>query len=164
MTDHGEFAKIPAQLLGRRFVSEDRRLYFIVREAREDEGERARFPLRLEVGRPGGGLVVQGGLARWLPRKNTSSERAFERLDRVMAELETPNLGPTYTLLFTRPTDQAEGFRQLALRADTPVAAVEVFPEYGSTPNGASEDEWDWQSGWWYPYSTFRLDPGDAGR
>jgi hypothetical protein len=159
MTQQGAFAQIPSQLLGRRFVSEDRTLYFLVREAREGEHQGERFPLRLEVGRPGGEVLMENGLAEWIPRKNETSSNARERLDRVTAELGTPNVGPTYTLLFTRRNDEAAGFRQVALRADTPVEAVEVFPEYGGTPYGASEDEWDWKSGWWHPYSTFRVEP-----
>ena len=72
-----------------------------------------------------------------------------------------PHVGETYTLMFTRPTDDRtrwRGYDHVALRAETPVEQVAVFPEHGATLYGG--DDWDWQSGWWYPYATFRAAPG----
>ena len=42
----------------------------------------------------------------------------------------------------------------IAALTDTPLAELRLFPEFGGSP--WTSTDWDWQEGWWYPYSTFR--------
>jgi hypothetical protein len=156
MSDRSHFETFPPQLLGRRFVSEDGRLYFVVRAAGV-EADAERFPLRVEVGREdGAAMYAAGAYAQWIPRKDESSQSAFDRLDRVVVELGSPLAGPTYSLMFTRPAE-APGFSFVALRPDTPPERIAVFPQHGWSPYYAADDEWAPSAHWWSPYSTFRL-------
>ena len=151
--------EFPPVLLGVRFVSEDGKLYFVVRRADPSAPTWPRFPLAVEVGRPdGSGRLLDSAPARWLPREDEEAQEASRRLDRVEVELGIPCMGETYQLIFTRPTDDRQrwhGYDQVALRPDTRLEEIAVFPEHGGTPFGP--DDWDWQEGWWYPYSTFRV-------
>jgi hypothetical protein len=153
------FPAPPERLLGRRFVSDDRRLALVLRRAADDAG----FPLRVVVTRGAAGELALP--ARWLPRADEDSPDARTRLDVVQAELGAAGVGPTYSLFVARPTDDRtrwHGFDAVALRADTPAEDVLLFPQYGGTPFGSAEDDWDWQQGWWHPYSTFRAERGPA--
>ena len=157
MSDESTPFTLPPQLLGVRFLSEDGKLAFTVRHA--DPPDRPHFPLSVEVVAytEGGPRVrIHDGLARFIPRQDEDAEHAGTRLDRIQIELGTPHVGPTYSLLLCRPTDDRSrwrGFDWVPLRADTPVEVMAAFPQYGGTPYGP--DDWDWQEGWWYPYSTF---------
>ena len=83
----------------------------------------------------------------------------------LFVELTAPGWGDMYFLMFARPTDDRSryhGYDWIALAEDTPISGMIVFPEYGGSP---FMDDWDWQEGWWYPYSNYRLAPGaDASR
>ncbi len=155
MTTAEPRAVLPERFIGPRFVSDDGRLALSITRA-DDE----RYPLRLNVTNASSGKRMIEALARFVRRANEDAEEARTRLDVIEAELEVPSMGPTYTLYVARPTDDRQrwnGYDNVALRDDTPLEEVVLMPEYGGTPFGSSEDEWDWQSGWWYPYSTFRL-------
>jgi len=159
MKDATPPAEFPPALLGLRFVSEDGRLYFVVRPANASFTRSARFPLSIEVGRPDGSArLLLEAPARWLPREDEEAREAGRRLDRLQVELGVPGMGETYNLMFSRPTDDRQrwhGYDWVALRPETPPEEIAVFPEHGGTPFGP--DDWDWQEGWWYPYSTFLL-------
>lgn len=152
--------EFPLALLGLRFVSEDGKLYFVVRQSASTGDDAGRFPLEVEVGRPSTREpLLSAAPARFRPREDEDAREARRRLDRVEVELGIPDVGETWQLMFTRPTDDRSrwnGFDWVALRPDTPPEEVAVFPEHGGTPYGG--DGWDWQEGWWYPYSTFHLE------
>ena len=44
----------------------------------------------------------------------------------------------------------------IAAGADTPLDELRLFPEFQSSPFTPADWDWDWRSGWWYPYATFR--------
>jgi hypothetical protein len=129
-------------LLDRRFVSEDGRLSFAVDR-----------DLRVTVRRePGGEILLERAPATWTPHVDPTSEDAHRRLDRLIVELGPEGIGATYELLFARESP-GPGPRWVTLAPSTAPADVRVFPEYGGSP---FTDDWDWQEGWWCPYSTFR--------
>jgi hypothetical protein len=151
----------PQQFMGVPFMSEDGRLVFNMRPAEPSSRDAARFPWVVDVGPPGDptALLLEAPAA-WLPRTDEDATEAYRRLDRLQVELGVPSIGPTWTLMFARPTDDRakwHAYDWVALRGDTALAEVVVFPEYGGTPYGP--DDWDWQEGWWYPYATFRAAP-----
>ena len=152
----------PEALIDVRFVSEDRRLTLLVRRADPREARSARYPWAVDVGRVGSPTCfLHGAPARFRPREDEDAREASRRLDRLEVELETPSVGPTYTLMLARATDDRSrwhGYDWVALREGTRASEVRLFPEYGGTPFGA--DDWDWQEGWWYPYSTYRAEDG----
>ena len=143
------------RFVGPRFVSDDGRLAIEIRRANDWS-----FPLRLVVTNAVSGALLIEAQARFKRREDEDAKAARVRLDTIEAELEIASIGPTYTLYMARPTDDRRrwnGYDNVALRDDTPLEEVLLMPEYGGTPFGPAEDEWDWQSGWWYPYSPFRL-------
>ena len=72
---------------------------------------------------------------------NVSPESAHERYAQALGVLAAMQA-------LTRPDWLPEYDREKLL------AELRLFPEYGSSPY--MPDDWDWQEGWWYPYSTFR--------
>lgn len=154
-------ADAPTALLNRRFVSDDGRLALTLRLADASSAERARYPLVATVERADGSeRLLSAAPAAWIPRKDEHAKEASRRLDRVQVELGPPGIGETYILMLARPSDDGarwHGYSHVALRDDTPVEEVAIFPEHGGTPYGG--DDWDWQEGWWYPYSTYRVAP-----
>jgi hypothetical protein len=148
------FDALPERFLERRFASADGRLTLVFRRADD-----AAFPLRVIVTRPLDGRVLGELPARFVPRTDETARDAKSRLDLVQAELGVPRAGPTYTLFLSRPTDDRSrwnGYDFVALRSDTLVEQVTIFPQYDGTPFSGAEEDWDWQRGWWHPYSNFR--------
>ncbi len=143
-------------LLGVRFVSDDGKLAFTIHDAAGPEKDR--FPLEVTAESvPSGERLLDRAPASWTPREDPQAEGGRARLDRVMVELGVAGMGDTWNLLFARPTDDRSryhGYDWIAVTEDSPVAEMAVFPEFGGNPFGGME--WDWQDGWWYPYSTFR--------
>ena len=146
---------LPDRFVGVRFVSDDGRLALSI-----ERSDDARYPLRVVVTSAANGVLLVGALARFRRRSNEEANAARARLDVIEAELESPSTGPTYTLYMARPTDDRRrynGYDMVALGDDTPLEDVLLMPEYGGTPYGPPEDEWEWQTGWWFPYSPFRV-------
>ncbi|NOU34074.1 MAG: hypothetical protein HOO96_39795 [Polyangiaceae bacterium] len=151
-------ASLPAALLGALFVAEDGNLAcrFALPDSDRDRNEGAPFVTTVWAGI--GGLMHLSPVAtQWQPATNPNSEYAGERLGRMQAELGIVGAGDLYTLYVVRrnPDHAAFGDKEwIAALPDTPLADLRLFPEYGSSPY--TPDDWDWQDGWWYPYSTFR--------
>ncbi len=147
---------LPASLLGALFVSEDGKLTCrIVRDARRN-GEGAPFLTTVWAG-IGGPVLLLAVHSKWRPAKAPRSEHASDRLGQLQAELGVVGAGDLYTLYVVRrnPHHSTFGDKEwVAALPDTPLAELRLFPEYGGSPY--TPDDWDWQSGWWYPYSTFR--------
>jgi len=155
---------LPVALLGALFVAEDGKL--ACRVARGPEGARAPgdppggdvAPLLTTVWAGAGGRnELDDAHTEWHPATAPRSEHARERLGRLQAELGIVGVGNLYTLYVVRPNPDRELFGDkewIAALPDTPLAELRLFPEYGGSPY--MPDDWDWQEGWWYPYSTFR--------
>ncbi len=136
-------------LLQRTFVSEDGSLQFHV--------ERIDGALSATVRRSrGGDCLLRGAETRFVRHTDPSSGSTAERLDHLDVELELPQVGPFYRLFFARRIRPGERHDKewLTVTEDTPVDEIRVFPEYCSSPFVSDHD---WQDGWWYPYSSFRL-------
>lgn len=153
---------LPVALLGALFVAEDGKLACqVVRgcEGVHGQGERADaapFVTTVWAG-VGGRSELDDAHTEWHPATAPRSEHARERLGRLQAELGIVGVGNLYTLYVVRPNPDRELFGDkewIAALPDTPLAELRLFPEYGGSPY--MPDDWDWQEGWWYPYSTFR--------
>jgi hypothetical protein len=147
-------ASLPAALLGALFVAEDGKL--ACRFHRGQGGDGAPFLTTVWAG-IGGPIHLSPVETQWRPPTNPSSEYAGERLGRMQAELGIVGAGDLYTLYVVRrnPDHATFGDKEwVAALPDTPLADLRLFPEYTSSPYAAYD--WDWQDGWWYPYSTFR--------
>jgi hypothetical protein len=143
---------IPAALLGALFIAEDGRLV-----CRIDRGDdRATFVATMWAG-IGGRLLLRRDPAAWLPPTAPRSEVASERMGMLQIELGHVGWGDTYKIYVARPNPDRATFGDkewVGGLPRTPLADLRLFPEHGGNPYTA--DDWDWQDGWWYPYSTFR--------
>lgn len=143
---------LPAALLGALFIAEDRKL--ACRITRGDD----RAPYRTTVWAGiGGGRLLSSAHTTWHPPTALRSENASERLGRMQAELGIVGVGNLYTFYVVRQNPDTAVFGDkewIATLPATPLAELRLFPEYGGSPY--MPDDWDWQDGWWYPYSTFR--------
>jgi hypothetical protein len=146
---------LPGALIGARFVSEDGRL-----ACRIDRGEGAdeegafRTTVWASEGEP---VLLEPVVTRWRPAADPSSADPGERLGRIEAELGVVGAGNLYRLYVARanPDPAIHGEKRwITALADTPLHELRLFPEYVQSPY--MPDDGDWQSGWWYPYSTFR--------
>jgi len=147
---------LPAALLGALFVAEDGNLACLFVLGDERAGEGARFVTTVWAG-IGGPELLSPAVTRWRPATKPSSEYAGDRLGQMQAELGVVGAGDLYCLYVVRknPDHATFGDKEwVAARPDTPLADLRLFPEYGSSPY--TPYDWDWQDGWWYPYSTFR--------
>ncbi|MBL8622748.1 MAG: ankyrin repeat domain-containing protein [Myxococcales bacterium] len=148
-------ADLPTALPGALFVAEDGKL--ACRIARGDgPGDDAPFRATVWSG-VGGSVLMSEAHTTWRPATAPSSPHAFERLGRLQAELGIVGVGNLYTFYVVRKNPAPTGpddKEWIAALPDTPLDELRLFPEYGSSPY--MPDDWDWQEGWWYPYSTFR--------
>jgi len=150
----GPITDLPTALVGALFVSEDAKL-----ACRIDRGPaRGEAPYVATVWAALGGVEhLARAHTAWLPPTKPQSELAMERLGRLQVELGEVGIGNLYTLYVVRknPDPSSLGSKEwLAALPETPLAELRLFPEHGSSPY--VPDDWDWQSGWWYPSSTFR--------
>jgi hypothetical protein len=143
-------------MLGALFVAEDLKL--ACRIERGDGQEEEGAPLLTTVWSGVGGPALLGRAhTGWRPATKPSSELAGERLGQLNAELGIVGAGNLYSLYVVRRNLDHATFgpkEWIAAQPDTPLADLRLFPEYGQSPY--MPDDWDWQDGWWYPYSTFR--------
>ncbi len=149
-------AGFPHSILNALFVAEDRKLAFEVQRA-EPGDKQPPFVTTVWKGL-GEDVYLHRAYTRFYPATELSSPHAQSRLGHFLVELGATNVGNTYTLLVARQNDDNSkfgGMQWVAALEDTPASALHIFPEHGSSPYMA--DEWDWQEGWWYPYSTFRV-------
>lgn len=149
-------ADFPVALLGALFVAEDARLACRIVRGVPGTGAAAPFQVTVWAG-VGGSVLLSDAFTRWRPAKAVDATFASERLGQLQAELGIIGAGNLYELYVVRgnpapagPDDKA----WIAALPDTPLDELRLFPEYGSSPY--MPDDWDWQDGWWYPYSTFR--------
>ncbi len=144
---------LPAALVAALFVAEDAKL--ACRIERGDQADGAAFRATVWAG-IGGPMHLARSVTTWHPATKPSSEYVGERLGRMQVELEVVGAGDLYTLYVVRQNSApAFGDKEwVAALASTPLADLRLFPEYSSSPYAAYD--WDWQDGWWYPYSTFR--------
>ena len=147
---------LPAALLDALFVAEDGKL--ACRITRGDGVAAEAAPLLATVWAGVGGAVLLGAAhTTWRPATAPRSTYAGERLGRLLVELGPVGVGNLYELYVVRPNPApttADDKQWVAALPDTPLAELRLFPEYGSSPY--MPDDWDWQDGWWYPYSTYR--------
>ncbi|MBK9036663.1 MAG: ankyrin repeat domain-containing protein [Myxococcales bacterium] len=147
---------VPAALLGALFVAEDGKLACQIVRGDGADGERAPFLTTVWAG-VGGPEVLSPVHTTWRPPTALRSDNARERLGQLQAELGIVGAGNLYSLYVVRRNPAPAGpddKEWIAALPDSPVAELRLFPEYGSSPY--MPDDWDWQDGWWYPYSTFR--------
>lgn len=149
---------LPDALVDALFVAEDGKL--ACRIERGDEAEGAAFRATVWAG-IGGPMHLAPSVTTWRPATKPSSEYAGERLGRLQVELDVVGVGDLYTLYVVRRNPApAKGDKEwIAALPSTPLADLRLFPEYTSSPYAAYD--WDWQDGWWYPYSTFRAATAD---
>ncbi len=142
----------PTALLGALFVAEDGKLACQIERGEKD------MPFRTTVWAGiGGSLLLDRAHTTWRPAKNTRSQDANERLGQLQAELGTVGLGNLYELYVVRGNPDLATFGDkewIAALPETPLTDLRLFPQHGQSPY--TSDMWDWQDGWWYPYSTFR--------
>jgi hypothetical protein len=147
---------IPAALLGALFVAEDLKLVCRVDRAKDGEGEGLPLLTTVWAG-VGGATLLDRAPTQWRPGTKPGSELASERLGLLKAELGVVGAGNLYELYVVRRNHDHATFgpkEWIAALPETPLAELRLFPEYGQSPY--MPDDWDWQDGWWYPYSTFR--------
>jgi hypothetical protein len=104
-----------------------------------------------------GGTILLAAHTQWRPPTKLHSEYASERLGTMQVELGIVGAGNLYTLYVVRKNPDSKVFGDkdwIAALPETPLEELRLFPEYGSSPY--MPDDWDWQEGWWYPYSTYR--------
>jgi hypothetical protein len=148
--------EVPAALVDALFVSEDRKLACQIVRGDRDDAEGAPLLTTVWAG-IGGPVLLSPANTRWRPANAPASEHASERLGQLQCELGIVGIGNLYNLYVVRrnpaptPVDDKEWITALP---DTPLADLRLFPQYGGSPY--MPDDWDWQDGWWYPYSTFR--------
>ena len=150
-----EASDVPAALLGALFVAEDKKL--TCRIVRGDGREAEAAPFLTTVWSASGAELLTRTHTTWRPAKDPRSEYPGERLGQLQAELGIVGMGNLYELYVVRknPDQAIFGNKEwIAALPDTPLAELRLFPEYGQSPY--MPDDWDWQDGWWYPYSTFR--------
>ncbi len=151
-----DLSALPLALLDALFVAEDLKLACRVERGngRDEEGA----PLLITVHSGLGGPPLLGRAhTQWRPATKPNAENASERLGRLEAELGIIGAGNLYRLYVVRLNLDHATFgpkEWIAAQPDTPLADIRLFPEYGQSPY--MPDDWDWQDGWWYPYSTFR--------
>lgn len=151
---------VPTALRGALFVAEDGKLACPITRG-DPLGDDAPFRATVWSG-VGGSVLLVAAHTTWRPATAPSSPNASERLGRLEVELDIVGVGNLYRLYVVRsnpaptgPDDKA----WLAALPTTPLDELRLFPEYGSSPY--MPDDWDWQEGWWYPYSTFRAATAD---
>lgn len=149
-------SSLPAALFGALFVAEDGKLACRVERGDGRDGEAAPFLTTVWAGL-GGAVLLRRDHTTWRPATKLRSEHASERIGQLQVELGLVGTGNLYELYVARPNPDPSIFGDkewVAALPDTPLAELRLFPEYGRSPYTA--DDWDWQDGWWYPYSTFR--------
>lgn len=149
-------SSLPAALVGALFVAEDDKLACQIVRGDQRSGTDAPFLTTVWAG-IGGQVLLRPVHTKWRPAKMPRSDSASDRLGQLQAELGSVGAGDLYNLYVVRrnPDPKTFGDKEwVAALPDTPLAELRLFPEHGSSPFTA--DDWDWQSGWWYPYSTFR--------
>lgn len=148
-----DLSALPTVLLGALFVAEDLKLVCRVVRGEGEDG-----PLLTTVWAGVGGPCLLGrAVTQWRGATKLASEHARERLGQLQAELGIVGAGDLYELYVVRrnPDHALYGDKEwIAALPETPLAELRLFPEYGSSPY--TPFDWDWQEGWWYPYSTFR--------
>lgn len=147
---------LPSSLLGALFVSEDGRLACRIERGDGVEAQGAPFVITVWAG-VGGGAHMYRDFTRWCPATKPSSQYAHDRLGRMQAELGVVGMGDTFSLYVVRRNPDPARFGDkewIAALPDTPLAELRLFPEFGGSPYTSTD--WEWQDGWWYPYSTFR--------
>ncbi|HPH64431.1 MAG TPA: hypothetical protein PLF40_01760 [Kofleriaceae bacterium] len=153
--DHGT---LPVALLGALFVSDDGKLACQTVRGDHDHGDNAPFRTTVWAG-IGGPVLAQQVYTRWHPAKAPHAERASERLGLLQVELDAACVGDVYNLYVVQRNQAltaASDKEWIAAGADTPLDELRLFPEFQSSPFTPADWDWDWRSGWWYPYATFR--------
>ncbi len=142
----------PGELLERRFVSEDGVLSLTVEGY---DGGLWTTVTRVSTGE----CLLACAVSTFTRHRDPASPDSTARLDHLEVELGAPNVGPLYRLYFARKIRPGESHEKewLTLSEDTPTEAIRIFPEYRSSP---FVTDYDWQDGWWYPYSRFRCADG----
>ena len=137
-----------SDLLQRRFVSEDGMLSLTVEE---HDGVLLTTVTRVSTGE----CLLAYAVSTFTRHRDPASPDSTARLDHLDVELEVPNVGPFYRLYFARKIRSGETHEKewLTVSEDTPAEEIRIFPEYCSSP---FVTDYDWQDGWWYPYSSFR--------
>ncbi len=141
----------PSAALGALFVAEDEQLALSVTAIEAAPG----FQTTVWSGISGGLLLVDAH-TEWKPSTDLRSEHARYRIGLFDVELGAVGVGDLYHLMIAwENLDEARyGDKQwIAPFPDTPLDALRIFPEFGGSP--FSGTDWDWQEGWWYPYSTY---------
>lgn len=149
MSERG--ATVPSSLLGALFVAEDRKLALRVDRSEGPPG----FATWVWSGL-GGAALLEGAHTEWKPAKDLGSSHGLDRIGHFDVELGPVGVGDLYHLMIAweNPDPARYGDRQwIAPYPDVSLEALRVFPEFGGSP--FSGTDWDWQDGWWYPYSTF---------
>ncbi len=147
---------LPTALVGALFVAEDGKLACRIERGDRPDGDGAPFLTTVWAGVDGPVLLAPVHTT-WRPPTALRSEHAHERLGQLQAELGVVGAGNLYSLYVVRRNPAPDGpddKEWIAALPDTPLAELRLFPEYGSSPY--MPDDWDWQDGWWYPYSTYR--------
>jgi len=143
-------------LLGALFVAEDSKLACQIVRGDQRDGEDAPFLTTVWAG-IGGPVLLSPVHTKWRPAKAPRSEHASDRLGQLQAELGIVGAGDLYIFHVVRRNPDPSSFGDkdwIAALPDTPLVELRLFPEYGSSPYTPAD--WDWQDGWWYPFSTFR--------
>lgn len=146
----------PATLLRALFVAEDGKLACQIVRGDQRHGRDAPFLTTVWAG-IGGAELLDRVHTVWQPATALHSEHASERLGQLQVELGIVGAGNLYDLYVVRGNPDTSTFGDkewIAALPDTPLAELRLFPQYSQSPY--MPDDWDWQDGWWYPYSTFR--------
>ncbi len=146
----------PSALVDALFVAEDGKLACRIVRGDGHACEGAPFIATVWAG-IGGAMLLAPVYTRWRPPTAIRSERASERLGTMQAELGIVSAGNLYILYVVRQNPDPKTFGDkdwIAPLPETRLEELRLFPEYGSSPY--MPDDWDWQDGWWYPYSTYR--------
>jgi hypothetical protein len=141
--------------LGALFVTEDKKLACRIVRGDPNNAEGSPFLTTVWAGVSGAALLASVHTV-WKPPTELRSEHSSERLGQLQAELGIVGAGNLYELYVVRNNPDPTifgGKAWVAALVDTPLAELRLFPEYAHSPY--MPDEWDWQEGWWYPYSTF---------
>lgn len=144
---------LPAALLGSLFVAENGKLACRIERGDGGEGD---FATTVWTG-IGGAELLSRAVTEWSPATKPGSEYPSERLGQMRAELDVVGVGDRYMLYVVRRNPDPARFGDkewIAALPETPLEELRLFPEFGGSPYTSTD--WEWQDGWWYPYSTFR--------